>query len=279
MIGAVIITYNPDLDTLFKNVNVLLSKDIFVVIVDNFSNNYLNVLDEYKNNSKVKLISNDRNYGIARALNQGFQYLYDQSFLWGISFDQDSECPYNLVEEAKKYLNIKDIGIITPVVYDKNLDGYLGGSLDRSVPFTYIGRCISSGAVTNLEIWKEVGKFDEQMFIDYVDFDYSTRVCLSNYKIIRLNNVVMNHELGKCTYKKIFNKKIRISNHSSFRKYYMGRNIVYYIRKYGFKINWVIEILRLIKIPIFIVFFEAGKIKKLQSFFKGIKGGFKLQIK
>lgn len=55
----------------------------------------------------------------------------------------------------------------------------------------FIDFCITSASCTNLAVWKEVGGFDERLFIDLVDNEFCKRLIVSGYKILRLNNLVL----------------------------------------------------------------------------------------
>jgi rhamnosyltransferase len=94
---------------------------------------------------------------------------------------------------------------------------------------------ITSGSIVNLERYGEIGAFDEKLFIDQVDFDYSFRSRLEGFKTIRFNNVYLQHSLGKESEHISFKnfKKTKRSLHSPVRIYYMTRNFFYMRRKYS----------------------------------------------
>jgi rhamnosyltransferase len=75
----------------------------------------------------------------------------------------------------------------------------------------------------NLEI---IGFMREELFIDYVDFEWCWRVLKYGYKIISIPAVSIRHKLGDVT-KTIGNRKIAIR--SRIRYYYMIRNGFYII--------------------------------------------------
>ena len=94
---------------------------------------------------------------------------------------------------------------------------------------------ITSGSMVNLELFPSIGPFDEALFIDQVDFDYSFRVHLKGFKTIRFQNIYLEHSLGKETEHislKNF-KKTKRSLHSPIRIYYMTRNYLYMRSKYA----------------------------------------------
>lgn len=277
---AGIILYNPDINRLLQNICSIYMQVHKVIIIDNCSENISDIekkITQYKN---IVLIKNKKNLGIASALNQIFEYANKDEIEWVYTLDQDSISDDNIINMLLKSNTNDDIGIICPNVYEDNLRTELTcydtkKFSNKKEPFQ-ISRAITSGALTRVSAWKKIGMFNDKLFIDYVDFDFSIRLLIHNYKIIRDPNVKIYHELGNCEYKKIFGKKIRISHHSKIRKYYMGRNIVFYIKSYYKYINVLIEILRLIKIPIFIIFFEKDKKNKLRFLFNGIRDGMHL---
>ena len=120
--------------------------------------------------------------------------------------------------------------------------------------------------------------FDNKMFIDYVDYDYALRCVINNYKIIRMNDVILDHRIGRSVYRKFLWTKIRVANHPAYRKYYIARNIVIYIRRYAKNINVMAELLRLFKVFLLTVLYEDNKKEKLKAYFKGIKAGIGYKI-
>ena len=69
---------------------------------------------------KIEIIENGENRGIARALNQIFEYAKEQVYDWVLTLDQDSICPENLMEEYKRYIGFKNVGVISPKLVDQN---------------------------------------------------------------------------------------------------------------------------------------------------------------
>ena len=133
---------------------------------------------------------------------------------------------------------------------------------------------ITSGSLTNTKVWKKINGFDDFLFIDKVDTEYCVRANRAGYPVIRDNAVVLNHELGKMTCKKLFGKVIYVTNHNEMRIYYQCRNIVYIYRK----ISYGNCILDLLKIIIKIILYENHKILKLKNAFKGIYNGIKAPL-
>ena len=88
------------------------------------------------------------------------------------------------------------------------------------------GHSITSGGIINLEMYKQIGGFDDYLFIDEVDADFSYKAEINGFRVLRFENVYLNHKLGKkknCGLFNIFFLRER-TLHSPFRIYFMVRN-------------------------------------------------------
>ena len=268
---ALIVLYNPDMNRLNQNIEAVSLQVDEVVLVDNGSDN----IDEVKNNIKnsVTFIYNDKNVGIARALNEGFEYAIKNEYDWVLTLDQDSVTEKHLVEIYKKYLHLPDIGMLTCNFVDRNSDIIL--EEEQQKEYYTVSRCITSASFCSVEAYIKSGGFDDYMFIDYVDHDYSAKMYKNNYKIYRINYDGLLHEIGHTKVYHFLGLRAVSTNHSAFRQYYMARNNIILAKKYPeyYKMTnrIVVELCRWIVI----ILFEKNKMKKLSRRFKGIKDGVK----
>ncbi|BCC14773.1 TPA: glycosyltransferase [Bacillus cereus] len=274
-IAAGIILFNPDLDRLRENIDAIYNQVQLLVLVDNNSSNIHLVEEEYKARENIIIVKNNNNIGIAAALNQLMSYCQSKDYSWVLTLDQDSVCPNNLVREYVKYLNIPKIALISPVIIDRNKNS--DEEINKTA-YNNIEKCITSATLTNVSIWEEIGGFDDLMFIDLVDFEYCKRIVLNGFKIIRVNNVVLLHEIGHITQHKFLIWNIDVKNHSAFRKYYMARNIIYYAKKYKTTGSIIIAYMRIMKLLAITMLYEKDKGEKGRAIFKGIKSGRKLKV-
>lgn len=278
LINAGIVTYNPDIARLEQNISAILPQVDKVIVVDNHSDNLKNIIS-LCNEFNVKVICNTSNKGIAYALNEIMEYAYKNGYEWCVTLDQDSVCSRNLIKEAKKLLPRKDIAEIAPLIYEAKtgdtptLDAKLNGKEYQKVP-----KCITASTITNVSIWKKIGGFDNKLFIDYVDYDYSLKARKNGYIIVRMNNVRLNQELGDSEFHRTIFGKIRVANHSAFRKYYICRNIVIFIKRYHQDISVTKEVLRIAKTIGLTILFEDDKSNKIKACNKGIKDGIYFRI-
>ena len=89
-ICAVVVTHNPDSATA-ERLNRIMSQTGRLIVVDNGSRSL--TLEPLRNHlaNRADLIINNRNLGVAAALNQGIRHSISQGFHWAITFDQDSD--------------------------------------------------------------------------------------------------------------------------------------------------------------------------------------------
>ena len=286
---AIIVTYNPDVERLTDNIKAIACQTDGVLIVDNGSKN-TEFLDRFSFVYNTVVIKNNSNKGIAYALNTGMKYAYENGFEWAITLDEDSVCPDGIISNARELLEKgymeydssckgNNIAMIVPLIKE-TASGELCelGTKVNGTAYQEVNKCITSAAITNVVVWKKLHGFDNKLFIDYVDYDYALRCILGGYRIIRMNEVILDHRIGKSEYKKFLWTKIRVANHSPQRKYYIARNIVIYIRRYAKNINVFAEFLRLLKVLILIVLYEDDKRDKLGACFKGIRDGINCRL-
>lgn len=269
-IAAGIVLYNPDIDRLEQNINAIIMQCDIVYLVDNGSNNIKNIRQfiQMLNNDKCVLIENKDNKGIAYALNQMTRRALMDKYNWILTLDQDSICPDDIILEYSKYIKIEKIGMICPYIQDLNK----ANRVKKNNSFSYVKECITSGSMLNINAWKNIGGFDEKMFIDGVDFDICHRLIKYGYFILRAQNVILLHELGHCQYRKFLIWKVLAKNHSSFRKYYISRNTIYLARKEQTSI--LRAICQNIKLLLVSVLYEKNKCSKIKNIIKGTIDGF-----
>lgn len=286
-IGALIVTFNPDLKRLSDNINAIHNQVDVLVIVDNDSSNKKQI-EELIKESKIEIIELDHNMGIAAAQNIGMNFLQKEGATWGITLDQDSIVPLDMVSKYthSKEFNDETTGILALQYLDPTWNEVQRrAKLKSKLKNTEEIRVIASGNMVRIDAWRKVGGFDEWMFIDQVDFDFDAKVLLSGYKIWQINDIVMFHEVGKVIHNPIlerlllFPKKSVFSDHSSFREYYIQRNTIVHAKRYPeFRRHRFQVIVSMIQSRRILVY-SAPRLKKLSAAWKGIIDGMKYNPK
>ncbi|MCD5470692.1 glycosyltransferase family 2 protein [Lactobacillus delbrueckii] len=265
---AGVVTYNPRITLLQKNLSALRELVDRVIVVDNGSVNLTDIKKIIGGIGSISLIENQRNLGIARALNEIMETAIEYEYSWVLTMDQDSVVPTNLVSEYVKYLD-SSVGMLCPIIFDRN---------KNQLPTTYLGthevkECITSGSLVNVSAWQKVNGFDEKLFIDGVDFDFCERIKKTNYRILEVGTVVLSHAIGNITMRKFFFWDVAVKNHSAFRKYYIARNTIYLAKKNGNVARQIKSYLQVAKQVSIVIMYEQDKKKKLIAICRGIIEG------
>ena len=264
-LASVVVFYNPSKENINNINNYKKSVDI-VYVVDNSDDEIVRI----KDTKKIKYIKLQENKGIAYALNVGAQNAIKDGFKWLLTLDQDSKMTSKILDEMKNYLDSnkdKKIGLISPYQDIDSKEDIKSNDVENMI------EVMTSGNIINLDAYKKIGGFKDWLFIDCVDTDYCMNLHRNGYKVLRLNNIVMKHELGNLKVHKLFNKEYPCYNHNPIRRYYIVRNNLYindmYKDLYPDYCAWLIRVQKgQVKR---IIVFEKNKIKKLKMMYKGYK--------
>lgn len=278
-IAAGITLYEPEPQRLTENIAAALCQTERVYLVDNASTNLATLKRQWADEPRITLIENPDNAGIAKALNQMCEAALGDGFDWILTLDQDSLPERDLIEKYSRYLDIPQVALITPRVTDDNEPADTTVSSDQ--PYDFIERCNTSASLTRLSVFREIGGFDEKMFIDCVDFDYCTTLTEHGYRILRDNSAVLHHRLGQAKRVDFFVpigrflhiKKLQqplfTYNHSPLRTYYYARNIRYYRAKHAGSVDRRTERRTQLKWVVLKLLFEKQRFKKLCAMLRG----------
>jgi len=213
---AVIIWYNPSQSDI-ANTHNLAELIPCVLVIDNSDNS--NSLHIKKTNIQYYPLHN--NLGIATALNYGFQKASELGFKYALSLDQDSNFDAsNLLKFEEQASQLFKNGLTAIVAASLEIDG------EASKPYVKKTN-ITSGSMTSLNAWEQVGKFKDEFFIDHVDHEFCLRLTKNNFLIYQLPNVYMQHAFGYPITRKLFGKRYVTAGYSADRLYYYYRNRLY----------------------------------------------------
>ncbi len=267
-----IVSYNPDIVELSNCVNLVTEFGCEVIIVDNFSENIVDINGLIHNKKCCHLIRNKENLGIAKALNQIFDFANELGYDWVLTLDQDSHLDDDILSKYAGCDDDKKVGIYCPRVHDLISDVIWPGD-----SVSEIDKCITSGSLTSVQSWKDVSGFDEYLFIDEVDNDFCYRLKNAGYKLSIISGAILNHKVGKTRVVYFLGKKIFVRNHSAIRKFYITRNRLYLDKKYHGHIK-VSTIIKTVLFMVKTICFENDKINKAKACYDGIREAFKVDV-
>lgn len=217
---------------------------------------------------QMKYISLGHNAGIAKAQNEGIRALIKScNIKYIVFFDQDSKIPKsypsNIVAEFERVNAMKGgrLSCLGPKVRDKNDGEEYHSVIHKQQPiendFQMKSEIISSGSCISVEKIKEIGLFDERLFIDFVDTEWCFRAYSKGCVCGITERVLLDHEVGK--------RKLHLGNHiilisAPFRYFYQYRNLILLsVRDY---------------VPMNFKFFKGAKFLIRWFYFPFIRGGF-----
>lgn len=179
--------------------------------------------------SKLNIIQNNENLGIARALNQAAQHALANRYDWLLTMDQDSDFDSDGIAKMISFAAraSAEIALVAPLHRTP-----MANPVSAAVEVQEIRMTMTSGNLLRLKAYQACGPFEEKLFIDSVDHEYCLRLRRKKWKIVRLNSVILFHELGKITYTPFAGMRLKTTHHNATRRYYVARNRLYVMFKY-----------------------------------------------
>lgn len=225
---AIITTFTPDSEFIERVRRI--SKQVSWVVIVNDSGMQSSRFDIAKLGN-VDMIFNEVNSGIAYALNHGIKVAAERGFKYFFTFDDDTVVDENYVIDTINFVNQHselNIGVVAlarePQVASSSED--VNYRLKRTL--------ITSGSFFNLDTFKKINGFNQDLFIDLVDYDFTTKIRKQGLKLIQLKKQGMRHSVGELKIRKLFGISFRVYNHSPFRLYYQVRNSFYFLKEFLF---------------------------------------------
>lgn len=262
MITAIVTVFFP------KESNVIniqkISEQVDRVIICDNTPYYNKILKNVSKNCIYKAFC--RNLGLSQAFNT---VLRDSTFNWLndeyiIFFDQDSQIEEEhieiLVRNFQKIEECEQIGVLGPVFYNQS-NGEIEVPRMKKKIFKNIFKVssiITSSMLTKYKILKNIGFWNDEIFLDMADWDICWRLKVNGYECFLTNDIIMKHCLG-IGEKKIIFMKIRVG--SPFREYYQIRDSQYLLKKDYVPLKYKIRFWMMLTIRsiIHIIFLEKSK--------------------
>ena len=246
-IAGVVILYHPDIQLLSENIKTYVQGLKQLYVYDNSESKTPGIEEALRKlYPSIQYHYFNANEGIAKRLNRAVEEAAGNNYDYLLTMDQDSSFKegdfekYKLQIQASAYSNVAQFGVNCQPNF----------TIAKEQPEEVL-TLITSGSIVNLSLIKNVGAFNEDLFIDFVDAEFSYRVIQRGYINLMFSNIVLNHALGKLIEGRSlanFKKTMRIT-HSPIRVYYIIRNGLYLLLKaQGLTTAMKKDVLRCIKI-------------------------------
>lgn len=272
-VDGVVLAYRPD-ESIVHNVALLTEQVDRVFVV----NNSPDEIDEGIRAALVAmpdatLLDQPGNVGVAAGFNAGMRAGLDDGadFVW--IFDQDSTVTPGM---RNALLEAYSTGGGTVGVVGPALRSHATGAVyrrERGSGAAQVDTLISSGSLFARAVVERIGLHDESLYIDYVDHDITLRARASGLRNLKVYSTLLEHRFGDSDPARLFGRKIYLSHYSPMRQYYMSRNRVILLRRYGAG-RWFWEDLWFTtKAWTKVLLCERDRPAKIAAFFRGWRDG------
>jgi rhamnosyltransferase len=245
---AVVVVYHPRSGELEASVRSLLQNFKDVVVVWNGPHPFK--VPPFLKDKRIHLLDMNYNVGLATALNEGMGKAFQLGARWLYLSDQDSILPRDFKRLMVEYSGFipKDVKVaaIGPRYYNETIhdkNRFIRLNLlwvNRFNPrpdeiFSEAEYLITSGSFISMEAFFHVGPMRDELFIDFIDIEWTLRARGLGYKAFALPNVTIHHRLGDYGFNFL---GTRFPIHSPLRIYYYFRNAAYLYKRRYISLNW-----------------------------------------
>ena len=274
---AVIFSAHKPEESHVHNMLRLANGGVKTIVIDNSPD------DVIRFDSSIANLVYEKNWnkgGIAGALNLGVEFAKKEGAQYILFFDQDSDVTILNIELLFKTYQELELShekvLLGATYFDKNV-GKMGGNCKLNKfwyqkvssfdgkGFADVSMLITAGTCMSVDLFDQIGVFEEDFFIDHVDTEYCLRALSKNVKIILTNRASFEHAVGFKEVHKVFGFiTLKPNNQSAIRRYYIFRNNVILMLRYGVRFPgfFNLSFARLAHELITIVLYESFKIKK-----------------
>lgn len=295
---VVIVTYKREsLFNLLKSLNSQTVLPKSVLIVDNDPNSAFEIkLKEKKYNYKFGILyfKQDKNFGPSHGYNFGIKKAYEKGFDYIYTLDDDIIMHYKCLEKLFEKQTILNNSILVSLISSPNgivekihhkiLDSDLNQSpfIENDINYKNLDKKYyeldansSCGLLLNRNVIEQIGYPDEKYFIWYDDLEYTYRIS-RKFKIILVVESVIFHFDQTYFLKNQGEKRIKIEN--IYKVYYGIRNSILfklsYLPKHKKKYFIIKTFFYVIKIIFFVIINrEDNVIKRIKVILLGFLDG------
>lgn len=273
---GVVVTYHPPED-LAQHMALLREQVGGLVVVDNKSSDgELAWLRKLAERHSFTLLENPDNLGIGTALNRGIRWAVAQGrFRYVALFDQDSEVHTGFVDALvfclERHPSSARVAVAAPRIRIRNtgaVDGPRGSGKDNYLVAQ------TSGSLMPLRVFDAQGFFNEELFIDYVDYEYCLRAVTAGWIVLCCQDATLSHSPGNARRHSFHGLHLGTSmNYSPLRHYYSTRNGLWVIGQYWRRQpQWCAQqAFLMLKEKMKLLIFEKDRRAKLRLSMRGLR--------
>jgi rhamnosyltransferase len=211
---AGIITYQPEVGTVLAALQSLSGEAVTLFVVDNASDNASELERALSHRSDVSLLRQDRNLGLAAAINLLIREADKLQADFFMVVDQDSVLERG--HAAQMMHNFQSLqgqhpglGALGAHIYDCHRGRFNPFKTFRfpwqsrppAAPTGYhrADFLITSGTLISTQCLQDVGQMNESLFIDSVDMDWCFRATYRNWQLLGCDSPIIEQRIGSGT--------------------------------------------------------------------------------
>lgn len=280
---AIIICFHPDHNQLKKLVSNI-AHDVSKIIL--FDNGGLNLFELGDISDKVEVESLHENVGLGKALNFACDTGLRDAYRFVVSFDQDSSPSNNMIHRLRQELLAYQHQDARAIAIGPQLIDQRHGH-DQVMPFVYfdglkavkwigkgtrpVSHLITSGCMIDMNCWGKIGRFSDDLFIDYVDNNWSWRAVSQGYVLLGTSLATMPHEISEGI-EKLGN--FSANKYSPLRRYFQMRNSTYHLFRESLTFAHRIYVLRSMAVTLVSAsVLDASSVRSIWQCFRGFGHG------
>lgn len=276
--AGVVLAYRPD-NSILSNIARLREQVDRVYVVNNSPDDAGTsmVLTKLYQDDGTLVLDQEKNVGVAAGFNAGMRAAIADGFDYVWIFDQDSTVAGGMLDQLKRAFSEwpDPVAMAGPALRAEET-GFLYDA-DHRDGIGELETLISSGALFSRSALEKIGLHDERLFIDYVDHDISLRARRANFKVVKVFDTVLDHRFGASTPANFLGRRIYLSNYSPMRQYYMARNRVIMVRRYGLGRWFWEDAVYAAKAWVKVLLCERDRPRKVRAGLRGIMDGLRFR--
>jgi rhamnosyltransferase len=287
----VVIVYRPDPALLQQLVEAIRPQVDALWLMNNGSALELSDLQEQIDCGKVlaDIIQLPSNLGIGEAIACAAERARIEGHTFLLTLDQDSIPLSDMVMQLLAgYRKLQSQGHSVAAVGPQQIDHRTGHHAAFIAPIGQrpalrrriypknntlieVDHLITSGMLAPLGVYLAIGMPRADLFIDYVDIEWSLRARLCGYKLYAVGGAILNHSIGDDFY---FFRGMQVPVHSPLRNYYLMRNGIFLQKLNNIPIAWKMsDSLQLLKKFVFFALFLPQRGKRIRMMIRGLRDG------
>lgn len=271
--GAVVLAFRPT-SSLGERVARLGSQADRVYVVNNSPDDpaTLALLSALEEKESIVILAQPENVGVAAGFNAGMRRALADGHDYVWIFDQDSTAGEGMLARLRAAFEADSRVAVAGPALRAEETGFLYDA-DHGTGVVEQPTLISSGALFSRAALDRIGLHDERLFIDYVDHDISLRARRAGFIVVKVFDTVLDHRFGASTPARFLGRRVYLSNYSPTRQYYMMRNRVIMIRRYGMGRWFWLDAAYALKSWVKVLLCERDRPAKVRAALRGLIDG------